>query len=168
MGQTPVPQTSPVPRRMVLPAGTRQCQDGWHYLPSKVWSSFLPLDSEAITSWHQAHLLPTFQSDFPKAHWHAEVPTGRLREPATPGGGTCPTVGPSGRSRPQQERSLIAVRGRCEGPLCVGRGRPTSPGAPQGPQLSLPPGARRIVLFLCFERFSFMENDDRKVHTFNV
>lgn len=58
-------------------------------------------------------LLPTFQSDFPKAHWHAEVPTGRLREPETPGGGTCPTVGPSGRSRPQQERSLIAVRGRC-------------------------------------------------------
>ena len=67
-------------------------------------------------------------------------------------------------------RSLQASAGMeshsCEGPLCVGRGRPTSPGALQGPQLSLPPGARRIVL--CFERFSFMENDDRKVHSFNI
>ena len=69
-------------------------------------------------------------------------------------------------------RSLQASAGMeshsCEGPLCVGRGRPTSPGAPQGRQLSLPPGARRIVLFLCFERFSFMENNDRKVHSFNI
>lgn len=116
MGQTPAPQTSPVPRRMVLPAGTRQRQDGWHYLPSKVWSGFLPLDSAAITSWHQAHL-PAFQGNFPKAHWHAEVPTGRLREPATTRGGT---AGPSGRSKPQQEWSLIAVRGCC---VWEGRGQ---------------------------------------------
>lgn len=106
MEQTPAPQTLPVPRRMVLSACTRQRQDGWHYLPGKVWSGFLPLDSAAITSWHQAHLLPTFQSDFPKAHWQAAGTSNPRR-------GHLLHSGASGHSRPQQEWSLVAVKGCC-------------------------------------------------------